>query len=375
MQRSTDRILTTHTGSLARPASLRAMLRADAAGEVVEEGVLQEAVRTAVAQQVQKQAEIGLAIINDGEQSKISYTAYVQTRLTGFEEHLSEAWPPSGVMRDFPGWAASRDRGSRPVATGQLGWKHFDAVERDIENLKTAAAGQPIDELFMTAPSPATFVNHVGSRCYSSRNEYLAAVADVMRREYEAIVDAGILLQLDCPDRLGRDSFHPDLSIEEFRRVAAENVEALNAATCNISPERMRIHVCWGAIGGPHANDVELKNIVDIVLTARPMGMSVVAANGRHAHEWEVWKHVALPDGKVIIPGVIDSTSNIVEHPAVVKERITRYVEVLGREQVIAGVDCGFATTGTGIPVVDPQVAWAKLSALVEGARLASSGT
>jgi 5-methyltetrahydropteroyltriglutamate--homocysteine methyltransferase len=133
--------------------------------------------------------------------------------------------------------------------------------------------------------------------------------------------------------------------------------------------------VCWGAIGGPHANDVELKNIVDIVLTARPMGMSVVAANGRHAHEWEVWKHVALPDGKVIIPGVIDSTSNIVEHPAVVKERITRYVEVLGREQVIAGVDCGFATTGTGIPVVDPQVAWAKLSALVEGARLASSGT
>jgi 5-methyltetrahydropteroyltriglutamate--homocysteine methyltransferase len=370
-----DHILTTHTGSLARPPELRAMLRAVDTGSDTDAEALEASIRDAVNDRVARQAEIGLSVINDGEQSKPSYTAYLKTRLCGFETQESEPWPTAGVDHEFPGWAAGRDSGRRPVSNEPLAWKTFDPLKRDIANLLAATRDRGDREVFMTAPSPGTLVNHLGNHFYTTRADYLAAAAELMQEEYEAIVSAGFLLQLDCPDLASaRDRFHANLSEAEFRAIATENVAALNWATRNITPERMRMHVCWGALGGPHTQDVPLVAIADILVTGRPAGLCIVAANGRHAHEWRVWQTTPLPHGKVLIPGVIDSTSTIVEHRETVAERIEHFVRVLGPERIIAGVDCGLATAGTGAPVVDPDVAWAKLRALVEGAALISQG-
>ncbi len=331
----------------------------------------ESAVRNAVNDRVARQVALGLSVINDGEQSKPSYTAYLKTRLDGFETMETEPWPTAGVDHEFPGWAAARNSGRRPVSAQPLRWKDFSPLQRDIANLTAATGSDGALEVFMTAPSPGTLVNHLGTRYYPSRTEYLAAAAEVLQQEYEAIVRAGFLLQLDCPDLASaRDRFHADLTEEAFRTIARENVAALNWATRNINPERMRMHVCWGAIGAPHTQDVPLAAIVDILLEGRPTGLSIVAANGQHEHEWRVWQHAELPGDKVIIPGVVDSTTSIVEHPETVAERIERFVRVLGAQRVIAGVDCGFATAGTGTPVVDEDVAWAKLSSLVNGAAL-----
>jgi 5-methyltetrahydropteroyltriglutamate--homocysteine methyltransferase len=350
------------------------MLAAQASGKRVDEAKLRDAVHRGVADQVRRQVETGISIVNDGEQSKPTYTAYVRDRLTGFEGGETEPWPEAGVAREFPGWAATHDSGRRPVGTGPLAWKDFGAVERDIANLKAATSLWPAEEIFMTSASPGTLVNHLGNRFYRSRSEYLFAIADVMKREYEAIVDSGVVLQLDCPDLASsRDRFYAALSTEMFRAIATENVEALNWSTREIPPDRMRMHVCWGAIASPHTGDIGLIDIVDILLKARPAALSIVAANARHAHEWRVWQEVELPDDKILIPGVIDSTTTIVEHPETVAERIERFVSVLGRERVIAGVDCGFATTGIAEPVIDPQVVWAKLEALARGAKLAGT--
>jgi 5-methyltetrahydropteroyltriglutamate--homocysteine methyltransferase len=223
----------------------------------------------------------------------------------------------------------------------------------------------------MTAVSPGTLANFFPNRHYPTREAYLEAIAEVMRREYDAIVQAGFLLQLDCPDLALRSTWFPDLSIPEFRTIVAHNVEALNHATRDIPAERMRMHVCWGAGETPRNHDVPLRDIVDELLKARPAGLSLMGANGRHEHEWKVWQEVRLPDGKILIPGVIDSTTNIIEHPEVVAERLVRYASVLGRENVIAGVDCGFGTNAR-TDQVDPKIAWAKLRALVEGAELAT---
>jgi 5-methyltetrahydropteroyltriglutamate--homocysteine methyltransferase len=228
-----------------------------------------------------------------------------------------------------------------------------------------------VQEVFMTAVSPGTLVNFFPNRYYPTREAYLQAVSETMQREYEAIVQAGFILQLDCPDLALRSTWFPDLSIPEFRTVVAQNVAALNHATRNIPAEQVRMHVCWGAGEGPHNHDVPLRDIVDILLTGRPAALSIVGANGRHEHEWKVWQDVQLPAGKVLIPGVIDSTTNIIEHPEVVAERLIRYASVLGRENIMAGVDCGFGTSATS-DQVDPQIAWAKLRALVEGAELAT---
>jgi 5-methyltetrahydropteroyltriglutamate--homocysteine methyltransferase len=283
-----------------------------------------------------------------------------------------EPRPVSLEAREFPEYAARRATPyRRPACNAPVAWKDFSAVEKDIANLQAATAGLQVEEAFLTAVSPGTIVNFFPNCYYPTREAYLEAVAEVMQREYEAIVQAGFLLQLDCPDLALRSTWFPDLSIPEFRTIVAHNVEALNHATRDIPAERMRMHVCWGAGETPRNHDVPLRDIVDELLKARPAGLSLMGANGRHEHEWKVWQEVRLPDGKILIPGVIDSTTNIIEHPEVVAERLVRYASVLGRENVIAGVDCGFGTNAR-TDQVDPKIAWAKLRALVEGAELAT---
>ena len=371
MKRSTKRILTTHTGSLARPPELLQMLLAREEGQSVDPGVFDAAVQRAVTEKVKRQVETGITIVNDGEQSKVSFATYVRERLHGFGG-ADEPRPVGLEAREFPEYAARRATPyRRPACNTPIAWKDFSAVEKDIANLKAATSGLPVEEVFMTAVSPGTLANFFPNRYYPTREAYLEAVSEVMKREYEAIVQAGFLLQLDCPDLALRSTWFPDLSIPEFRTVVAQNIEALNAATRDIPAEHVRMHVCWGAGEGPHNHDVPLRDIVDVLLTGRPAALSIVGANGRHEHEWKVWQDVQLPAGKVLIPGVIDSTTNIVEHPEVVAERIVRYANVLGRENVIAGVDCGFGTNAR-TDQVDSEIAWAKLQALVEGAELAT---
>jgi 5-methyltetrahydropteroyltriglutamate--homocysteine methyltransferase len=371
VKRSLERIVTTHTGSLARPPQLLQMLLARDEGQAVDPEIFDATVRQAVTQTVQRQVEIGLTVINDGEQSKISFATYIRERLHGFGG-ADEPRPVSLEAREFPEYAARRANPyRRPACNAPVAWKDFAAVEKDIANLQAATAGLPVEEVFLTAVSPGTIVNFFPNRYYPTRDAYLEAVAEVMQREYEAIVQAGFLLQLDCPDMALRSTWFPDLSIPEFRTIVAHNVEALNHATRDIPAERMRMHVCWGAGETPRNHDVPLRDIVDELLKARPAGLSLMGANGRHEHEWKVWQEVRLPDGKILIPGVIDSTTNIIEHPEVVAERLVRYASVLGRENVIAGVDCGFGTNAR-TDQVDPKIAWAKLRALVEGAELAT---
>ena len=371
MKRSIERIVTTHTGSLARPPELLQMLLARDEGQAVDPEVFDATVRQAVTQTVQRQVEIGLAVINDGEQSKISFATYIRERLHGFGG-ADEPRPISLEAREFPEYAARRATPyRRPACNAPVAWKDFAAVEKDIANLQAATTGLQVEEAFLTAVSPGTIVNFFPNRYYPTRDAYLEAVAEVMQREYEAIVQAGFLLQLDCPDLALRSTWFPDLSIPEFRTIVAHNVAALNHATRDIPAERMRMHVCWGAGETPRNHDVPLHDIVDELLKARPAGLSLMGANGRHEHEWKLWQEVRLPDGKILIPGVIDSTTNSIEHPEVVAERLVRYASVLGRENVIAGVDCGFGTNAQ-TDQVDPKIAWAKLRALVEGAELAT---
>jgi 5-methyltetrahydropteroyltriglutamate--homocysteine methyltransferase len=371
MKRSHERILTTHTGSLARPPELLQMLLAREEGQPVDASVFDATVRRAVTETVQRQVEIGLDIVNDGEQSKISFATYVRERLHGFGG-ADEPRPASLEAREFPEYAARRAFPyRRPACNAPIAWKDFAAVETDIANLKAATAGLAVEEVFMPAVSPGTLANFFPNRYYATREAYLEAIAAVMQREYEAIVQAGFILQLDCPDLALRSTWFPDLSMAEFRTVVAQNVEALNHATRDIPVEHVRVHVCWGAGEAPRNHDVPLRDIVDVLLKARPAALSIMGANGRHEHEWKVWQDVPLPEGKVLIPGVIDSTTNIIEHPEVVADRLVRYANVLGRENIIAGVDCGFGTNAR-TDQVDAKIAWAKLQALVEGAELAT---
>jgi 5-methyltetrahydropteroyltriglutamate--homocysteine methyltransferase len=375
MKRSTTRILTTHTGSLPRPQDLLSLMIEEQARPGTERAALDAAVRRAVAEVVQKQAATGLDVINDGEQGRVDYTVYLKDRLTGFD---GESAPPLGTGdEEFPELAAIlRQFASpfqrRPACTGPVTWKDWPAVEADIHNLKTAMANVPAEEFFMTSPSPGQIARFLRNQYYADDEAYLYALADVMQAQYQAIVDAGFVLQLDCPDlALSRHTIFAHLSLDEFRKEIAMHVEALNYAVRDLPPERMRMHICWGSTMGPHHTDVPLKDIVDVALNGRPAGLSFPGANPRHAHEWKIWKEVVLPEGKVIIPGVIDSTSNFVEHPELVAERLVRYASTVGREHIIAGIDCGFGTFA-GRVQVDANIVWLKLQALTEGARLAS---
>jgi len=286
MKRSTDRILTTHCGSLPRPNPLRDLQAAVARGEEVDEAAYHTEVRDATLQVVWKQVEVGIDVINDGEIPKIGgFSGYVRARLAGFEGGDTEPRPVPGMVQDFPDYAANYRSQPRPVGHGEMSWKDFSVVDRDSANLKAAAAELGVQEAFITASAPGTIFNHNSNRFYATRQAYLGAIADLMKREYDAIVAAGLILQIDCPDlAASRDTFYADLSTEDFLKIAAENVEVLNHVTRDIPPERMRMHVCWGAGAGPHARDIELSEVIGIILSARPAGIVLAAANGRH--EW-----------------------------------------------------------------------------------------
>ena len=374
MKRSTDRILTTHTGSLPRPWDLVGTLEAFDAGTLPDAGAFQARVRQAVADVVRKQAAAGVDLVNDGEQGKVGYSTYVRHRLTGFEG--SSLVAQRADWADFPEALARNPRSSvaRPSCTGPIEWRDRGAVVRDTENLKAALAGVKVTEAFMTAASPGVIAHFLRNEHYPSREAYLARLTDVMKEEYDAIVRAGFVLQVDCPDlAMSRHLAFAELSTAEFVKIAAANVEALNHALRDIAPDRLRLHLCWGNYEGPHHRDVPLRDVLPVVLKARPHAISLEGANPRHEHEWAVFRDVKLPDDKVLIPGVLDSTTNFIEHPELVAQRIVRYAEVVGRERVIAGSDCGFGTFARANPQVEPEIVWAKLAAMAEGARLATA--
>jgi len=374
MKRSTERILTTHTGSLPRPMDLTATLEAMDAGTAPEAKAFDTRVRNAVAEVVRKQVEAGIDVVSDGEQGKVGYSTYVRYRLTGFEGQSTVS--VRADWADFPEAAARYGRStvSRPACTGPIDWKDRDAVKRDTANLKTALAAVQSEEAFMTAASPGVIAHFLRNEYYPTREAYLARLADIMKEEYDAIVQAGFVLQVDCPDlAMGRHLAFADLGTREFVKIAEGNVEALNHALRDIPPERVRLHLCWGNYEGPHHRDIPLRDIIGVVLKARPQAISLEGANPRHEHEWAVFREVKLPDGKLLIPGVLDSTTNFIEHPELVAQRITRYAGVVGKENVIAGSDCGFGTFARSNPQVEPEIVWAKFRAMADGARLASA--
>jgi 5-methyltetrahydropteroyltriglutamate--homocysteine methyltransferase len=374
MQRSTERILTTHTGSLPRPDDLVPLLYAQAAGEPMDAADFAARVRTAVADVVRQQVDAGLDVINDGEAGKVGYSTYVATRLTGFAGEGNGLNRGPSDLWDFPTFAERRARPGmpRPACVGPVTYGDQTALRADLDNLKAALDGVSPAEVFVSAASPGVISLFLENRHYPSHEDYLMAVADAMKTEYDAIHEAGFLLQLDCPDlAMGRHIQFPEASLEEFKRHAETHVAALNHALADVPADRVRMHLCWGNYEGPHHHDVPLREIIGIALTAKPSAISFEGANPRHEHEWRVFEDVELPEEKVLIPGVLDSTTNYIEHPELVAQRIVRYATLVGRERVIAGTDCGFATFAAS-NTVDPAIAWAKLRALAEGAQIAS---
>jgi 5-methyltetrahydropteroyltriglutamate--homocysteine methyltransferase len=376
MTRSAERFLTTHTGSLPRPDDLVRMMYAKEEGVPVERAALASRVREAVAEVVQKQVAAGIDLVNDGEMSKPSYATYVKDRLGGFGGtgntfvYQDLAAFPKLAQRVFgdPG----RSRRKTPACNAPIAVRDGSDAETDVENLRAATAGRPTAEAFMSAASPGVVSLFFRNEYYRDQETYLYAIAEAMRAEYEAVAGAGFVLQIDCPDlAMGRHIQYADLSVEEFRKRARQHVEALNHAVRNVPAEQLRMHLCWGNYEGPHHCDVALADIVDVVFLAKPRAVSLEAANPRHAHEWTLFERVKLPEGKVLIPGVIESKSNFIEHPELIAQRIGRYASLVGRENVIAGSDCGFGTW-VGQAAVDPDVVWAKFAALAEGARIAT---
>ena len=376
MKRSVDGILTTHTGSLPRPTDLIRMMFAREEGVPVDGPALAARVRAAVAEVVRKQTDAGITVVNDGELSKPSYATYIKDRLSGFDG-TSHPLQYRDLV-DFPEMAKrvfgdpGRARRKTPACTSEIGLRDPAAAQVDVDNLKAAVRSVDTQDVFMSAASPGVISLFFHDDHYRNHEAYLFAIADAMRHEYETVARAGFILQLDCPDlAMGRHIQFADLPLEEFRKMARLHLAALDHAVANIPPEQLRIHLCWGNYEGPHHYDVPLADILDLVFAARPQGISFEAANPRHGHEWRVFERVKLPADKVIIPGVLDSTTNFIEHPELVAERIGRYAQLVGRENVIAGTDCGFGTW-VGQAAVDPDIVWAKLGALAEGARLAS---
>ena len=383
MRRSTDRFLTTHTGSLPRPDDLVRMMYAREEGVPVERAALERRVAQAVGDVVRQQVDAGIDIVDDGEMSKPSYATYVKDRLAGFGgsgntfvyQYLVGF--PNLAKRVFgdPG----RSRRKTPACNAAIGVRDPEAARTDAAHLQAALDALPaaargrVQDAFLTAASPGVVSLFFRDDHYGSDEAYLAAIAEAMRHEYETVANAGFLLQIDCPDLgMGRHIQYADASLPEFRRKAEMHVEALNHALRNIPAERLRMHLCWGNYEGPHHCDVPLADVIDIVFRAKPSALVLEAANPRHAHEWKLFETVKLPEGKLLIPGVIESKSNFVEHPEVVAQRIARYANLVGRENVVAGSDCGYGTW-VGQAAVDADVVWAKFAAMAEGARIASA--
>ena len=376
MKRSTERFLTTHTGSLPRPADLVQIMFAKEEGIPVDGAALASRIARAVADIVKAQEKAGIDIVNDGEMSKPSYATYIKDRLGGFG---GESRPLTYQdLVDFPELARrvfgdpGRSRRKTPGCNGPISLRDPAAAETDAKNLKAALSAAPAEEGFLSAASPGLISLFFHNGHYPSHAAYLEAIAEAIRPEYEAVVAAGFVLQLDCPDlAMGRHIQNAHLTTAEFRKAAGLHIEALNHALRNIPADRARIHLCWGNYEGPHHCDVPLADIIDVIFTAKPAGLSFEAANPRHAHEWKIFESVKLPPGKVLIPGVIESKTNFIEHPELIAQRIGRYAALVGRENVVAGSDCGYGTW-VGQAAVDPDVVWAKLAAMAEGARIAS---
>jgi 5-methyltetrahydropteroyltriglutamate--homocysteine methyltransferase len=378
MRRSDDRILTTHTGSLPRPSDLDQLIADREAGIQGDESAFDKRVEQAVADIVASQLAAGVSVISDGEMGKSGYSIYVKDRLNGFGGTggplvIREMIEYPEVFELLVGDEAARRVMTQPACDGPISVRDPDAVHRDIATLKAAVQDAEPADVFMTAASPGVIATFLTNSYYPSDEAYIFALADAMKAEYDAIAAAGIVLQLDCPDlamtraMLGNDA----LTEAQFRDQIRMHVRALNHAVRDIPPEQMRMHVCWGNGEWPHVTDIPLAAIIDVVLEARPAGLVFEAANPRHEHEWKVWKDVRLPDGKVLIPGVLDTTTNFVEHPELVAQRIIRFAEIVGKQNVIAGTDCGFGTFAGFYPV-KPRIAWMKLAAMAQGARLAS---
>jgi 5-methyltetrahydropteroyltriglutamate--homocysteine methyltransferase len=376
MKVSTDRILTTHVGSLPRPQDVVDLLFAQDRGEAVDMAQFDAVMKRGVSDAVQKQAESGVDIVSDGETSKISYATYIRHRLTGFEG--DSARPTPSDLDAFPEY---RDRlvaaghsatYKRPVCRGPIKVKDLSSLKKDIENMKAALAKANVTEGFMNSVSPGTIAVFQPNEYYTSHEAYLGALADAMREEYEMIANSGLLVQLDCPDlAMGRHTRFKNLSDEEFLRNAEMQVEALNHALANVPADRVRLHVCWGNYEGSHVHDMDCHKIFPIAIKVKPMALLVEGSNPRHEHEYQAWSDIKLPDDKVLVPGVIASSSNYVEHPEVVAMRLMNYANVVGRERVIAGTDCGFGTFA-GFGAVYPAFCWMKMQSLAEGAAIAT---
>jgi 5-methyltetrahydropteroyltriglutamate--homocysteine methyltransferase len=384
---STERILTTHAGALPRGEELTGMIRARAAGQAVDDDKLEASLRGAVAETVSRQVQAGIDSISDGELSKANFMHYVTGRVSGITVREYEPGqgpaPLSIIARDrqkFPdyftgghgGFASGGREAQRPkirqyLCVEPLRFVGSDAVKRDIANLKAALGGSSIAEAFLPSVTPGVIEHWLSNEHYRSAEEFLYAIADVMREEYLAIVDAGFLLQIDDPDVADGWQMYPDMSVLEYRKYAELRVAALNHALRGIPREKVRIHVCWGSFHGPHEFDLPLKDFVDILFKVQAQGFSIEASNPRHEHEWSVFEGFRIPEGTVLIPGVVGHCTNFIEHPELVAQRLVRYAKLVGRENVMAGTDCGL-----GNRTATPSICWAKLEAMVEGARLAT---
>ncbi len=371
------RIPTTHVGSLPRPQEVVDVVFAEDRGDAVDRAEYDRVIGEAVRDRVQHQVEAGIDFVSDGEMSKIGYATYIRHRLSGFE--VGDV--PRATPADLDAYPRFRDRlaqqgGSarylRPICRGPITYEHREPVERDLARLKAAIEGQPVAGAFMNAPSPGIIALFQPNEYYGTLEEYLEAIGEAMKVEYEAIVAAGVQLQIDAPDlAMGRHIMYRDRSDEEFVASVERHVEAINRALRDVPAERVRMHLCWGNYEGPHHLDVALEKIIEVILRAKPATILFEAANPRHGHEWAVWREAAIPEDKILAPGVLDSTTNYIEHPELVAQRILKFTDIVGPERVIAGTDCGFGTWA-GFGAIDPDICWAKLRSLAEGAELAA---
>lgn len=376
MKTSTDRILTTHVGSLPRSARVAELLLARESGAPVDGAEFEAVLRQAVADVVQQQVAIGIDVVSDGELGKIGYATYIKDRLSGFSGNRPRK--PALDLQPYPEYmekmalVAGKQSFKRQCCTGPIHVTSLQPLHTDLANFRAALNATPSVDAFMNAASPGVVSAFQPNEYYPTHAAYLEAIAAAMQDEYEAIVAAGFVLQVDCPDlAMARHTGFQDLDEAAFLRQAEQQVEALNAALVHIPADRLRMHVCWGNYEGPHTHDIDLTRILDIILKAKPAAILFEASNPRHAHEWAVWKEANIPDDKILVPGVIDSTSNYVEHPELVSQRICQFADIVGRERVLAGTDCGFATFA-GVGKVDSRIVWKKLESLAAGARLAS---
>jgi 5-methyltetrahydropteroyltriglutamate--homocysteine methyltransferase len=382
MKLSTDRILTTHVGSLPRPDDLFAMMLAKMDGKAVDEKAYAERVRRAVEDSVKQQVAAGLDVVSDGEMGKPSFITYAGQRLGGLEKRDGVRPSPFSNTREtraVPEYyqsavaeqVSARRRRALMVCAGPISYKGHEQLKAELDLLKLALQGVNATEAFVPAIAPSNIETTTPNEYYKTEEEYVFAIAQAMREEYQAIVQAGFLLQIDDPFLITYYITRPDLSVADCRKWAELRVEALNAAIAGIPADRIRFHTCYSINMGPRVHDMQLRDIIDIILKVRAGGYSFEAANPRHEHEWQEWKRVKLPDDKVLMPGVITQSTVLVEHPELVAQRIARFADIVGRERVIASADCGFASFA-GSNEVHPSIVWTKFAALVEGARIAS---